>query len=107
MKKPIPKEKFGYPRNHDYADTQFSNFAIEYLHEREKVRETVFACSYWVHVESFKQKQYGQNFGTLSIKVKKETEAQQSLMALYFFLSAYALKILSHEYCERSIHLLI
>ena len=71
----------------DYADTQFSNFAIEYLHEREKVRETVFACSYWVHVESFKQKQYGQNFGTLSIKVKKETEAQQSLMALYVFLS--------------------
>ena len=107
MKKPIPKEKFGYLRNHDYADTQFSNFAIEYLHEREKVRETVFACSYWVHVESFKQKQYGQNFGTLSIKVKKETEAQQSLMALYFFLSAYTLKILSREYCERSIHLLI
>ena len=106
MKKPIPKEKFGYPRNHDYADTQFSNFAIEYLHEREKVRETVFACSYWVHVESFKQKQYGQNFVTLSIKVKKETEAQQSLMALYFFLSAYALKILSREYCERSIHLI-
>ena len=107
MKKPIPKEKFGYPRNHDYADTQFSNFAIEYLHEREKVRETVFACSYWVHVEFFKQKQYGQNFGTLSIKVKKETEAPQSLMALYFFLRAYALKILSREYCERSIHLLI
>ena len=90
----------------DYADTQFSNFAIEYLHEREKVRETVLACSYWAHVESFKQKQYGQNFGTLSIKVKKETEAQQSLMALYFFLSAYALKILSHEYCVRSIQLI-
>ena len=31
----------------DYADTRFSNFAIEYFRENEKVRETVFACSYW------------------------------------------------------------
>ena len=30
----------------DYADTQFSNFAIEYLHENLKIRETVFVCSY-------------------------------------------------------------
>ena len=29
----------------DYADTQFSNFVIEYLHKNEKVRKTVFACS--------------------------------------------------------------
>ena len=34
----------------DYADTQFSNFTIEY------VCGTVFACSYGVQVESFKQK---------------------------------------------------
>ena len=27
----------------DYSDTQFSKFAIEYLHENKKVRETVFA----------------------------------------------------------------
>ena len=29
----------------DYAYTRFSNFAIEYLRENEKVRKTVFACS--------------------------------------------------------------
>ena len=29
------------------TDTGYSNFAIEYLRENEKVRETVFACSYW------------------------------------------------------------
>ena len=28
----------------DYADTQISNFASEYLHENEEVRETVLAC---------------------------------------------------------------
>ena len=28
----------------------------EYLRENEKVRETVFACSYGAQVESFKQK---------------------------------------------------
>ena len=39
----------------DYEDTQFSNFAIEYLHER-KVCETVFASSYGAQVKSFKQK---------------------------------------------------
>ena len=37
----------------DYADTQFSNFAIEYLHENEKVCETVLACSYGSQIESF------------------------------------------------------
>ena len=41
----------------DYADTQFSNFAIEYLHENEKLWESAFACSYGgAQVESFKQK---------------------------------------------------
>ena len=40
----------------DYSDTQFSNFAIEYLREKERVRETVFACSYGAQVESYKQK---------------------------------------------------
>ena len=30
--------------------------AIEYLRENEKVRETVFVCSYGVHVESFQLK---------------------------------------------------
>ena len=32
----------------------------EYLRENEKVRETVFACSYGAQVESFKQKKNGQ-----------------------------------------------
>ena len=35
-----------------HVDIQFSNFTIEYLFENEKVRETVFACSYVAQVES-------------------------------------------------------
>ena len=35
----------------DYMDSQFSNFTIEYLREKEKVRETVFTCSvFTVHM---------------------------------------------------------
>ena len=49
----------------DYADTQFSNFAIEYLHEK-KVCETVFASSYGAQVKSFKQKKMVENLVTLS-----------------------------------------
>ena len=44
----------------DYADTQFSNFAIEYLRENEKVHKTVFACSYGTQIEYFKQQKYCQ-----------------------------------------------
>ena len=40
MKIFVSKEKF------DYADTRFSNFAIKYLLENEKARETVYACLY-------------------------------------------------------------
>ena len=36
-------------------NTRFSNIAIEYLRENEKVCETVFACSYGAQIESFKQ----------------------------------------------------
>ena len=43
----ISKEKIACPPSVDYADTRFSNFAIEYLRENEKVRETVFDYSYW------------------------------------------------------------
>ena len=46
----------------DYADTvsaQSQDF-YEYLCKKEKVRKTVFACSYWAQVESFNQKQIGQ-----------------------------------------------
>ena len=42
-----------------YADTRFSNFAIEYLLENKKVRERVFACSYRAQVECFKQNKNG------------------------------------------------
>ena len=38
----------------DYAETQFSNFAIEYL--LKKVCKTVFACSFGAQVKSFKPK---------------------------------------------------
>ena len=46
-------------RSHDYANTAFSNFAIEYHRKNEKVRGNRFARSYGAHVESFKQKNYG------------------------------------------------
>ena len=42
----------------DYADTRFSNFAIEYLRENEICRKTVFACSYEPLDESFKQQKW-------------------------------------------------
>ena len=45
-KLPYRKKNSGVSIVVDYADTGFSNFAIEYLRENEKVRETVFACSY-------------------------------------------------------------
>ena len=41
---------------------------MEYLRENEKVRETVFACSYGAQVEYFKQKkQMVKNLVTLSL----------------------------------------
>ena len=45
---------------------RFSNFAIEYLRENEKVRETVFVYSYRAQVESLKQKKV-KNVMTLSL----------------------------------------
>ena len=30
----------------DYANMRFSNFAIEYLNKKEKIRKSFFACSY-------------------------------------------------------------
>ena len=40
----------------DYADTQLSNFAIEFLRENEKIRAIVFASWYGAQVESFKKR---------------------------------------------------
>ena len=37
------------------SDMRFSNFAIEYLRENEKVCETVFACLFVAQIESFKK----------------------------------------------------
>ena len=39
----------------EYADSRISNFAIEYLREKEKVSDTGFACSFGVQVETFQQ----------------------------------------------------
>ena len=39
---------------------------MEYLRENEKVRETVFACSYGAQVESVKQTEMVKNLVTLS-----------------------------------------
>ena len=49
------KKKSGVHVVVDYTDTQFSNFAIEYLCKNEKVGVTVFACSHGAQVEYFKQ----------------------------------------------------
>ena len=38
----------------EYADALYSNFAMEYLRENEKVIEIGFACSNGAQVESFK-----------------------------------------------------
>ena len=45
-KPPYLKKNSGVHVVIDYSDTGFSIFAIEYLRENEKVRETVFDCSY-------------------------------------------------------------
>ena len=37
-------------------ESNFSNFAIEYLCENEKVRETIFVCSYKAQAESVQHK---------------------------------------------------
>ena len=47
------KKKSGVCIVVDYADTQFSNFTIEYLHENKKICETVCAC-----FESFRPKKW-------------------------------------------------
>ena len=61
MKTPVSKDKYAFP------SMQFSNFAIEYLFENEKVLETVLACSYGAHVESLKQKIMLENLLTRSL----------------------------------------
>ena len=68
MKALVPKEKLRVGVVVDFADTRFSNFAIEYLRENETVCETIFACSYRAQVESFKQKMF-ENLVTLSLEV--------------------------------------
>ena len=52
----------------DNGDTRFSNIAMEYFNENEKVRETVFSSLYRAQVESFKQKKIVENLVTLSFK---------------------------------------
>ena len=57
----------------DYADTQFSNFAIENLRENEIVHETVCACSmcsYGAQVESFRQIKMVESLVALSLYSK-------------------------------------
>ena len=67
MKISLSKEKAGVRVVVDYADTKFSNVAIDYLRENEKFRETVFACSYGAQVEYFKPKKLVENLLTLSL----------------------------------------
>ena len=53
----------------DYADTRLSNFALAYLRENKKVRDTVVACSYGAQVESFKQKNGRKSRNTVPLKI--------------------------------------
>ena len=50
----------------DYADTRFSNFVMKYLHENEKVSESVFACSYGPKLNLLNRKSV-KNLVTLSL----------------------------------------
>ena len=54
-----------------HVDMQFSNFTIEYLFENEKVRETVFACSYVAQVESWNKKKLSKISWHCFFKVKQ------------------------------------
>ena len=49
------KKKLRVREVNDYAGTRVSNFGIEYLRGNEKVRGTIFVCSYGAQVESLKQ----------------------------------------------------
>ena len=50
------RQKFHVSVINEYDGSLILKFAIEYLRGNEKVRETVFFCSYGAQVESFKQK---------------------------------------------------
>ena len=55
-----------YRKIGDYADTRFSNFVMKYLHENEKVSESVFACSYGPKLNLLNRKSV-KNLVTLSL----------------------------------------
>ena len=67
-KSPYLKKKSGVRVVVVYRDTQFSNFAIKYLRESEKCRETIFAFSYGAKVESFKQKNGRKSLDTVPLR---------------------------------------
>ena len=52
----------------DNVYMRFLNFAIEYLHKNEKVRETVFACSYEAQVESLSKKNWRKSRDTIHLQ---------------------------------------
>ena len=72
-----------------YADTRFSNFAIEYLLENKKVRELVFACSYGAQVECFKQNKNGRKSRD-TVPLMDQTMQN---MAVSFFLSMLRVRV--------------
>ena len=42
---------------------------FEYLCENEKFRETVYVCSYWAQVDSFKQQSGQKSRDTVSLRI--------------------------------------
>ena len=68
VRKPLYlKQKLRFRVVNDCSDKRFSAFAIEYLQENKKVRETVFAWSYGSLDESFQQIKMTKNIVTLSL----------------------------------------
>ena len=64
----------------DFADTWFLNFAIEYLRENEKVRKTVFSCSYGAQIECFKQNKCRKSCDTVPVRDWRFLEAGLPLL---------------------------
>ena len=73
------------------------NFAIEYLCENEKFRETVFACSYGAQVESSKQKngQKSRDTVPLSLSLKRFVVQQSFRM--------WVNKCVAYTVCSRAV----
>ena len=68
-------------------DTGFFIFAIEYLCKNEKVRETVFACSYGAQIESLSQKKDRKYRDNVPVKDWVALQNMKKVILLCLFVS--------------------